>query len=543
MNWNFNALLTVYANSEWRDRISLRHGEVVWTYAKLAHRATSLAQYFSAQGLQAGAHVGLMMRNSDSYVTTFFALGVGGYTHVNINFRYQAQELTQLLDSLDVQALIVDAEFLPVVAPCLSQLPKIKFVIANGGAKEVIELEQAISAGIDLPAVAHVPSPDDLVIIATGGTTGLPKGVMWRQEDLWKGLGISLRVDMMRLGLKQHPIDLAEHFSNVQKLASNAVLMPLSPLMHGAGLMAALLAFGQGAAIVTVPGAKFDADVVLDTIRDRGVNRIALVGDAFGVPLLEALDARRDEKLFANIQLILSSGAALSARVKQGLLSHQPTMLLADSLGSSETINFAISPQNLKPGQFMLGPGVAVLAADGTRLTPPTATDSGEVQGMLAKGGNIPLGYYGDAAKTAELYVTVDGERHVLTGDYCTINADGTVQLLGRGSQVINTGGEKVFAEEVEQALKTHASVADALVVGLPHPRFGQMVVGVVQLRDGHVFAEAALREAVRGGLAGYKVPARLVPIDDMQRAANGKANYGIARAHAAGALAAVGNN
>lgn len=535
MNWNFSALLTVYANSEWRDRISLRHGEAVWTYAQLDQRATSLAQYFSAKGLRTGAHVGLMMRNSDSYVTTFFALGFGGYTHVNINFRYQAQELIQLLDSLDVQALIVDAEFLPVVAPCLSQLPKIKFVIANGGAKDVADLEQAIAAGVDLPAVAHVPSPDDLVIIATGGTTGLPKGVMWRQEDLWKGLGISLRVDMMRLGLKQHPADLAEHFANVQKLASNAVLMPLSPLMHGAGLMAALLAFGQGAAIVTVPGAKFDANVVLDSIRDRGVNRIALVGDAFGVPLLEALDARRNEKLFANIQLILSSGAALSAKVKQGLLSHQPNMLLADSLGSSETINFAISPQNLKPGQFMPGIAVIVIGADGKRIKPGS-----QEQGMLAKGGNIPLGYYGDAKKTAELYVMLDGERYVLTGDYCTVNADGTVQLLGRGSQVINTGGEKVFAEEVEQALKSHVSVADALVVGLPHPRFGQMVVGVVQLREAQSFDEVALRETVRAMLAGYKVPTHVVQIADMQRAANGKANYAIARDHAAQALALI---
>lgn len=535
MTWNFTALLSTYANSEWRDRISLRHGDAAWSYAQLDQRARRLAQYFSANGLATGAHVGLMLRNSDSYVTAFFALGFGGYTHVNINFRYQAQELIQLLDSLDVQALVVDAEFLPVVVRCLPQLPKIKFVVANGAADGFISLEHAIVAGADLPVVAHAPSSDDLVIIATGGTTGLPKGVMWRQEDLWKGLGISLRVDMMRLGLKQHPADIAEHFANVQKLASNAVLMPLSPLMHGAGLMAALLAFGQGAAVVTVPGAKFDANAVLDTIRDCGVNRIALVGDAFGLPLLEALDARRDEKPFANIQLILSSGAALSAKVKQGLLSHQPNMLLADSLGSSETINFAISPQNLKPGQFMPGPGVIVVDADGKRIAPGS-----DAQGMLAKGGNIPLGYYGDAKKTAELYLTVEGERYVLTGDYCIVNADGTVQLLGRGSQVINTGGEKVFAEEVEQALKAHASVADALVVGLPHPRFGQMVVGVVQLRDAALFDEAALREFVRTQLAGYKVPARVVQIADMQRAANGKANYAIARDHAAMALAQV---
>lgn len=535
--WNFTALLTTYANSEWRDRICLRHGEAEWTYAQLAHRAPSLAQYLSAQGLKTGAHVGLMMRNSDSYVTTFFALGFGGNTHVNINFRYQAQELIQLLDSLDVQALVVDAEFLPVVIPCLSRLPKIKLVIANGQADGVMDLEQAIAAGADLTAIAHVPSSDDLVIIATGGTTGLPKGVMWRHEDLWKGLGISLRVDMMRLGLKQHPADIAEHFTNVQKLASNAVLMPLSPLMHGAGLMAVLLAFGQGARVVTVPGVKFDANVVLDTIRDRGVNRIALVGDAFGVPLLEALDARRDENLFANIQLVLSSGAALSAKVKQGLLSHQPTMLLADSLGSSETINFAISPQNLAPGQFMPGASVVVVDAEGNRITAGS-----DAQGMLAKGGNIPLGYYGDAKKTAELYITLDGERYVLTGDYCTVNADGTVQLLGRGSQVINTGGEKVFAEEVEQALKSHASVADALVVGLPHPRFGQMVVGVVQLRESAVFDEAALRDAARDMLAGYKVPTHVVRIADMQRAANGKANYAIARDHAVQALVQAGN-
>jgi len=535
MNWNFSALLTVYANSEWRDRISLRHGEAVWTYAQLDQRATSLAQYFSALGLEAGAHVGLMMRNSDNYLTTFFALGFGGFTHVNINFRYQSQELVQLLDSLDVQAVVVDAEFAPVVTACLSQLPKIKFVIVSGCEADSFNLEQAIGAGAQMPAISYQPSGDDLVIIATGGTTGLPKGVMWRQEDLWKGLGISLRVDMLRLGLKQHPTDLAEHFANVQKLASNAVLMPLSPLMHGAGLMAALLAFGQGAAIVTVPGAKFDADVVLDTLRDSGVNRIALVGDAFGVPLLEALDARRDEKLFANIQLILSSGAALSAKVKQGLISHQTNMLLADSLGSSETINFAISPQNLKPGQFMPGPGVIVIGADGERV------EAGcQQQGMLAKGGNIPLGYYGDAKKTAELYITLNGERYVLTGDYCTVNADGTIQLLGRGSQVINTGGEKVFAEEVEQALKSHAAVADALVVGLPHPRFGQMVVGVVQLREGQSFDETALRDAVRVTLAGYKVPAHVVQIADMQRAANGKANYAIARDHAVRALAAT---
>lgn len=528
MSWNFSALLNLLAASDRRDQVVLRHGDIAWTYSQLQARATQLAQFLAAQDLAPGAHVGLMLRNSDNYLTTFFALGVGGYTHVNINYRYRAQELAQLLASLDVQAVVAEAEFAPLVAQVAAELPQLKVILSATVADGFVDLDQAITLGASAPVITHVPSSDDIVIVATGGTTGLPKGVMWRHEDLWKGLGASTRLDMLKLGLKQHPENLQAHVDNVQKLGGGAVLMPLSPLMHGAGLMASLIAFAQGGALVTMPGEKFDANATLDTIRARGVNRIALVGDAFGVPLLEALDARRSENLFANLQVILSSGAALSARVKEGLLSHQPKMLVADSLGSSETINFAMSPQGLKPGQFMLGPDAVVIGADGRRVTPGSAE-----QGMLAKGGNIPLGYYGDAKKTAELYVTLDGQRYVLTGDYCTLNADGTVNLLGRGSQVINTGGEKVFAEEVEQALKSHPNVADALVVGLPHPRFGQKVVGVVQLRDVARFDEAELRDCVRAQLAGYKVPVHVVPIADMQRAANGKANYRIARDHA----------
>ncbi|MFK7974842.1 MAG: AMP-binding protein [Halioglobus sp.] len=516
--WNLADAVYQLAEGPRADSPALIHDEQVVTYAELRRRACGIGAWLIAQGLPSGAHIGHYMRNSNAYMEVFEGAAMAGMSHLNINYRYRDDELVDLCNGLDVRVLVYDLEFAPLVEQIRKRLPAECLLVQVGG-----DAELTIEALYDHPQEGFVPrtAGDDLFLIATGGTTGLPKGVQWRHEDIWRKQGVSMGVAMSPLKLEKHPLDMAEHIANVERLPISGPILILSPLMHGTGLLMAIMLVAQGTPVGTLGGAKFDANRTLDFIKQHKAASLVIVGDAFAIPLLEALDARESESLLASVGLIMSSGTALSQTSKEGLMRHQPRMLVIDSLGSTETSGYAMATS--EPGVFQPTKGTVVLDDNHEPIEPGS-----EFPGIAYTAGYLPVGYYNAPEETAKTFLEINGKRYVRTGDRCTVREDGMLVLLGRDSTVINTGGEKVYTVEVERVILEHAAVSDVIVMGLPHPRFGKQVVAVVEgegLANGALDVEG-LRNFVRERLADYKVPKLIYAIDDLNRAPNGKPNY-----------------
>lgn len=549
MAWNFAAVIQQIAASELGQRTALIHADRHFSFQQLQQRCSALADFFVAQELARGAHVGHLMRNSNAYIETFLGCGLAGTSHVNLNFRYQARELLALCDSLDIEVLVYDREFAAQAALIQRELPAVSVFVEVGPDPHCHNTfahchETLVSAA---PAGhRHSPAGDDLLLIATGGTTGLPKGVQWRHEDLWHSLNISTQYDLAVLALQEAPQSVNEHVDNLirarQQLRDMAGVdqqsrfMPLSPLMHGAGLMATLIVLSQAGCVITVPGQRLDADQVLDTLVEQKVGRLALVGDAFARPLLQALERRADEQLFAGLDIILSTGASLSEDCKRGFLHHKADLFVIDTLGSSEAAGFAVSSP--RPGCFVAGPDTRVFDDAGKAVEPGSDTI-----GIVARGGHIPIGYYNEPERSAQTFVSIDGKRYTLTGDRARVLSDGLIELLGRDSTCINSGGEKVYTVEVERVLMEQEDITDALVIGLPHARFGSMVVAVIEHHRPDAFDEQGIRQSISRQLADYKVPKHIFVIDDLGRAANGKPDYPATLAYAQQQYARLDSN
>jgi len=364
-------------------------------------------------------------------------------------------------------------------------------------------------------------SADDLLFLYTGGTTGMPKGVMWRAEDLWQAIGGG----GSPITAEPPVASLAELHDRIAARGAGLRHLPACPLMHGTGLFTSLITLTGGGALVTLESAAFDAHELWRAVGRHRVNTIAIVGDAFAKPMLRALDERRGDYALESLIAIVSSGVMWSREVKQRLLAHHAGMILFDSFGSSEAVGFGASITTAggesRTGRFQLGERVKVFTEDEREVAPGSG-----VPGFVAHGGAIPLGYYKDAEKTARTFRTIGGVRYVIPGDWCTVEEDGTLTLLGRGSVCINTGGEKVYPEEVEESLKTHPAVYDALVVGVPDEKWGQAVIGLVEPRPDAGVTEDELRQHVRAQLAGFKTPKRVLVVESIGRAPNGKADY-----------------
>jgi acyl-CoA synthetase (AMP-forming)/AMP-acid ligase II len=361
----------------------------------------------------------------------------------------------------------------------------------------------------------------------------MPKGVMWRAGDLWGALGYGRNAPANR---GEAPASLDEHVGNV--VAGGPVVRQVvaCPLMHGTGLLTAINTLASGGSIITLTSPNFDAEELWTAVCDNRANSAVIVGDAFARPMLKALDENPGRWDPSSLRIVLSSGVMWSSDTKQALLDRLPKLRLADMFGSSEAIGFGSNVTSKEGGtktaRFAIGEDCKVFSEDHREVVP----GSGE-RGFIARPGPIPLGYYKDPEKTASTFPTIDGVRYSIPGDWCTVEADGTLTLLGRGSVCINTAGEKVYPEEVEEALKLHAAVEDALVVAVPDERWGTAVTAVVELNPGATLDEAQLREHVRAKLAGFKVPKRVLSIDRMLRAPNGKADYPGARGYALDAL------
>jgi acyl-CoA synthetase (AMP-forming)/AMP-acid ligase II len=386
-----------------------------------------------------------------------------------------------------------------------------------------IDYEKVSSPKIERFVAPWGRSGDDLILMYTGGTTGMPKGVMWRQDDLLAKLNSG---SMIRF-----PEDGGLRGVKKTIVGAGPRHMPACPLMHGTGAFTSYAMLSSGGSVVTLPGRKFDAEELLDTVDYQGVNTIAIVGDAFAKPILAALDAHPKRWRLSSIIAIVSSGVMWSEETKQGLLRHKPTAMLIDTFSSSEAIGMGVSmstgTSTTHTASFELGPEVRV-------IDPETGTDvepgSGEA-GLLALGGRNPIGYYKDEAKSDSTFRTFQGVRYSVPGDFAEVRQDGTIHLLGRGSVVINTGGEKVFAEEVEESVKQHPSVADAVAVGVPDDRFGEVIAVAVELRPGKAATADEIQQQVRSTLAGFKTPRLVRIVDSIGRAPTGKVDYGKLRA------------
>ncbi|MEV5981408.1 acyl-CoA synthetase [Streptomyces sp. NPDC052114] len=499
------------------------------TYAELDTAANRLAHHLIDSGLKAGEHLGLHLYNGVEYLQTVLACLKARLVPVNVNYRYVEEELVYLYRDADLAALVFDAEFTGRVAAALPRTEKLRHLIrvgeppAEAPALDVVAFADAERAGS--PERGFGPrSADDLFIIYTGGTTGMPKGVMWRHEDLFfAGLfgGEPAGEPVKR------PEELAER---VAAGGPGITFFPTPPLMHGTSTLTSFIAFNYGQRVAL--HRKYVPEEVLRTIEKEKVSSVSLVGDAMLRPLVDALHGPLKGTDLSSLFSVSSSGAIMSETVRAQFQELVPNVLLLNNFGSSESGSNGKATDDSGPEK-----GFRLEVNERTQVVDPATHEPvpvGEV-GRLAQRGHVPLGYYNDPAKTAETFFQKGAERWVLLGDMATVDEDGIVTVLGRGSQCINTGGEKVYPEEVEQALKSHPDVYDALVAGVPDERWGNRVAAVVQLRpDAPSLDLAAIQTHCRALLAGYKIPRAVVVTDRIQRSPSGKADYRWAKSVAA---------
>ncbi|MEU7390468.1 acyl-CoA synthetase [Streptomyces tanashiensis] len=499
------------------------------TYAELDAAANRLAHHLIDAGIRPGEHLGLHLYNGVEYLQTVLACLKARIVPVNVNYRYVEEELVYLYRDADLAALVFDAEFTGRVAAALPQTEKLRHLVRVGTPPEDTPGGPALGCVAFTEAEASgspgrgfgTRSPDDLFIIYTGGTTGMPKGVLWRQEDLFfAGL---FGGDPSGEPVKR-PEELAER---VAAGGAGITFFPAPPLMHGTSTLTAFIALNYGQRVVL--HRKYVPEEVLRTLEKEKVSSISLVGDAMLRPLVDALRGPLRGTDLSALFSLSSSGAIMSETVRAQLQELMPNVLLLNNFGSTESGSNGRATDDSGPAKgFRLHVNERTQVVDPVTRVPVAPGETGR----LAQRGHVPLGYYNDPAKTAETFFERDGVRWVLLGDMATVDESGVVTVLGRGSQCINTGGEKVYPEEVEQALKSHPDVYDALVAGVPDARWGNHVAAVVQLREGAGTLDLeSVQTHCRQQLAGYKVPRQLVLTDRIQRSPSGKADYRWARA------------
>ena len=520
--WTFADLWETVAD-RFPDEPAQRCGDRVISWRDFDRRADGVAAALDRAGLVEHSKVAQYLFNGPEFLEVHFACSKAGFVPVNTNYRYTGPELRYLWDNADIEAVVLHSDLAERAVEVRGDLPEIKqwlWVVAGDGSTCPDWAVPYEAAATDPPAERFVPRPRNgavLNLIYTGGTTGHPKGVMWEQDTLIRMLG-TLNND--NIGATDTPAAWL-----AARPKPGPAVLPAAPLMHGTALWYVIPALNRGGCVVTLPSRAFDAEALLDTVARDRVKGICIVGEAFARPMGDVLRANPDRWDFDALRVIFSSGAMMRAETKDELLAHMRRAQIIDSLGSSESGGMAKSASSSDTGSaetasFRLGPNTRVVDDDGDDVVPGSGRS-----GRIAIRGNIPVGYYGDPVKTAETFLTIGGEVHVVAGDRAEDNADGTLKLLGRGSLCINTGGEKVFPEEVEEALKADPAVRDAVAVGLPDDRFGETVTAVVELVPGAELDEAHLKDVVRAQLAGYKVPRAFV-VAPIERAPNGKADY-----------------
>ncbi|MEX1218295.1 MAG: acyl-CoA synthetase [Acidimicrobiales bacterium] len=520
-------------------REALVHGDRRLTYAAFMSRVDRLASALNQRGFghrtdrsklqnwQSGQdHIALYLHNCPEYIEAMIGAYAARLAPFNVNYRYVAEELLYLLADSQARAIVVHSRFASTLAEILPQLPELQLVLQVDDGSGIALLDGAewfeeFVASAPLSPI-ETPSADDLYILYTGGTTGMPKGVLWRQGDIYPA------------ALGGRKISTGEEYISIEAIVENAReggmrVLPSAPFMHGAAHWMAINALGNGNTIVLPQNATtFDPVDFCETITAENVNIALIVGDAFGRPLLDELDHTAHD--LSSLILLVSGGAALSAPVKATLLERLPSIAIMDGLGSSETGQQASqvigAGTAATTGRFKPGTGMAIVSAELDRRLDPGHEDLG----WLAQFGRVPLGYLGDAEKTERTFPTIDGIRYAVPGDRARLLAGGEVELHGRDSVTINSGGEKIFAEEVEAALAHHPAVYDVIVTGRPSERWGSEVVAIVQFRSGMTASNDELAEICARHIARYKIPKDILLVDQIQRSPAGKADYRWAR-------------
>jgi acyl-CoA synthetase (AMP-forming)/AMP-acid ligase II len=526
------------------DNAALKVGDRVVSYAELEADANRLAHYLQSQGVVPGDHVAIYAKNSIEHVVAMLAIVKIRAVMINVNYRYVEGELNYLFENADVVAVIHERSYAPLVAACWPKHEKLKVAVVVDDALDPddrsdyssyggVHYDDAI-AGQSAERDFGERSDDDVHIIYTGGTTGFPKGVMWRQADWWRVLGG---------GTDFYTGDLLEEFSqSSQANDPRMATFPLSPLMHGGAQSGLLMHLFAGH--LTILEAKFDPVRTWEIIEADKIQLIFMTGDAMARPLIEAFEAKAATGTpydASNLVAISSSAAIFSPQVKARWMAAFPNSIFTDSVGATETgfqgMGMADANAISTDGPVVGLAASSVVLDEDNQLLDPDA-DIGKV-GRLGRGGSVPIGYYKDPAKSAATFLVIDGERYSVPGDFARIEEGHRVTLLGRGSNCVNTGGEKVYPEEVEMAIKGHPAVYDVLVVGVPDEKYGQAVAAVIELREGESLELEDLRTYLRAHLSGYKLPRTLTLVDQVPRNAAGKAQYPAAKELALAGFAA----
>ena len=543
MQFNFADCFELVADTV-PERIAIVSGDRRLTYATFDERATRFANALAAADVGIGAHVGLYLHNQAEHLEAMIGCYKRRAVPINVNYRYGPAELTYLFDDSEVVALVYGVEYREIVAGLRPHLPKLRVLIEVGGRDSndtappegALHYESAIAAAPTTRAFSP-RSADDHYVLYTGGTTGMPKGVVWRQEDMFfatlgggnpGGTPIERPEEIAHTVLVNRSQRLTPFLGPGDPVPEQFVVLALGPLMHASGQWSALGTLLAGGTVVIYTGRSIDMARVLSLVERERVVMLTLVGDASARPLLAELDNGASRYDTSSLQLLGSGGAILSADVKARLLTMLPSVVaITEAIGSSESPvqAVAVARRDGAPQQSLRfdARDTTMVVDDELR---PIAAGSGAI-GRLATRGRVPLGYYRDVEKSARTFVEIDGVRWALPGDMATVDADGSIRLLGRGSMCINTGGEKVYPEEVEAVVKGLATIADAIVVGAPDDRLGQRVVVVARAVDPDTPPTLAeIQDHCRLHLAGYKLPRALVVVDHVERSPAGKPDY-----------------
>ena len=520
------------------DRDALVCGDVRRSWREYDERAARIAGFLRSRGFRPDSKAAIYLHNSNEYLEAQYGIFKAHGVAVNVNYRYKFDELVYLLDNADAEVVFFQACYAARIWEIRNRLPRVKtYIQVDDGTEtilldDVFDYEQVIRDNAPMERVER--SGDDIYMLYTGGTTGMPKGVMYHHHPFVLGLTAFLLGS--RAAAPKQVEDVPAIIESLSERGDHPVSLTACPLMHGTGMwLGSMMQLLGGGTVVTISKLGLDPHLIWGEIERNRCTTVTIVGDAFAKPMLDALNdakARGNAYDISSLTQIISSGVMWSAPVKSGLLEHQD-MTLLDTMGSTEGglgTSVATRDNPVETARFKINRGVRVFTDDGRDVEP----GSGEV-GRLASGRTAAFGYYKDPEKSAETFKEIDGVWYSFAGDWATVAADGTITLLGRGSNCINTAGEKVYPEEVEEALKRHSEVYDCLVVGIDDERFGQRVVAVASTRN--PVAEQDLIDFAHDHLAGYKSPKQVLFVDEVRRAPNGKADYKWARSEAERAL------
>lgn len=536
---NWATLWEAFADAQ-PEQTAVVIGAQSLTWRELDDRAARLATALEARGGGVGTRVAQLMYNCPEYLESTYAAFKMRATPINVNYRYKAAEIAYICANAGAEALVFHGSLGPQVADAVADMPTVQVLLQVDDGTPLVEgaewYHEVLAASAPAPRIER--SGEDTLMLYTGGTTGNPKGVVWRHVDLFGALAFTAYASA-GIEVPTTPDDVGRIAAELRAAGKSPVMLCAPPLMHGTALFLAIGAFVMGGTVVLLGSRSFDADELWDLVQRHRVTQISLVGDAFARPLNLALDAAEADGVLydlTSVTRVVSTGATLSADQKRAFQRRLPNAVIIDMIGASEGGPYAMTMT--LPGDEP--PETAVFTAPANVVTIDPLTDQvlprgSLTPGMLAATGPMPRGYWRDEAKTAETFREIDGVRYTVPGDFATIAVDGTVTLLGRGSVCINSGGEKIYPEEVEVAARTHPNVIDANVVGVPHERFGETVVLVCSVSA--PTNEQDIIDTIKASIADYKAPRRVVIVDEVYRAPNGKADYRWAREQALGAL------